>query len=149
MDGKYSGCLAQGKRFRRHFIDEILEKDRPLDLSWGEGRKEEEGRGMKKKLRTTFSGWQIFELERIFEARKYINCAERKHISSHLSVTEQQVKIWFQNRRTKWKKVEKITNEEAGRIMKKKPYGDITTTTADIQNNSVQYRKTEFNSDYV
>ena len=39
------------------------------------------------------------------------------------------------NRRTKWKKVEKITNQEAGRIMKKKPYGDITTTTADIQNN--------------
>ena len=109
-------------------IEAILEEDRPLDLSWGEGRKEEEGRGMKKKLRTTLSGWQIFELERIFEARKYINCAERKHISSHLSVSEQQVKIWFQNRRTKWKKVEKITNQEAGRIMKKKPYGHLNNS---------------------
>jgi hypothetical protein len=39
------------------------------------------------------------------------------------------------NRRTKWKKVEKITNQEAGRNMKKKPYGDITTTATDTQNN--------------
>ena len=53
------------------------------------------------------------------------------------------------NRRTKWKKVEKITNEEAGRILKKKPYEDFTTTTADIQNNSAQYSKTQSNSDYV
>jgi hypothetical protein len=129
MDGKHCGCLAQGKKFSRHLIEDILEEDRPLDLSWGEGGKEEEDRGMKKKLRTTFSGWQIFELERIFEGRKYIICAERKQISNHLSVTEQLVKIWFQNKRTKWKKVEKITNQEAGKIMKKKPYGDLLRST--------------------
>ena len=70
------------KKFSRHFIKDILEEDRPLDLSWGDGRSStEEERLAKKKLRTTFSGWQIFELERIFEARKYINCAERKHLS--------------------------------------------------------------------
>ena len=30
------------------------------------------------------------------------------------------MKIWFQNRRTKWKKVENISNAEAARIMKSK-----------------------------
>ncbi|GMT36107.1 hypothetical protein PFISCL1PPCAC_27404, partial [Pristionchus fissidentatus] len=63
--------------------------------------------GKKKKARTTFSGRQIYELERQFEQKKYLSSAERGEMARMLNVTETQVKIWFQNRRTKWKKCDK------------------------------------------
>merc|ERR1719222_329424 len=71
-------------------------------------------------MRTTFTGKQIYELEKMFETRKYLNAAERSQLSRLLAVSEQQVKIWFQNRRTKWKKQENITNEQAASILKAK-----------------------------
>ncbi|XP_027220268.2 homeobox protein ceh-9, partial [Penaeus vannamei] len=55
----------------------------------------------KKKARTTFTGRQIFELERQFEVKKYLSSSERAEMAKLLNVTETQVKIWFQNRRTK------------------------------------------------
>ncbi|KAG5670551.1 hypothetical protein PVAND_000805 [Polypedilum vanderplanki] len=67
----------------------------------------------KKKARTTFTGRQIFELEKQFEVKKYLSSSERSEMARLLNVTETQVKIWFQNRRTKWKKQENITNAEA------------------------------------
>merc|ERR1712002_68739 len=77
-----------------------------------------DGEPRRKKMRTTFTGRQIFELERMFETKKYLNSGERSHLSRLLDVSEQQVKIWFQNRRTKWKKQESITQEQAASILK-------------------------------
>ncbi|XP_030371606.1 homeotic protein labial [Scaptodrosophila lebanonensis] len=67
----------------------------------------------KKKARTTFTGRQIFELEKQFEVKKYLSSSERTEMAKLLMVTETQVKIWFQNRRTKWKKQDNVTNNEA------------------------------------
>ncbi|XP_038046847.1 motor neuron and pancreas homeobox protein 1-like [Patiria miniata] len=72
-----------------------------------------DGKEKKKKARTTFSGRQIFELEKQFEAKKYLSASERAELATLLNVTDTQVKIWFQNRRTKWKKMEGISNAEA------------------------------------
>ena len=76
----------------------------------------------KKKARTTFTGRQIFELEKQFEIKKYLSSSERSALAKLLGVTETQVKIWFQNRRTKWKKQEGISNTQAAEHR--------TTTTA-------------------
>ncbi|XP_060871274.1 homeobox protein MOX-2-like isoform X1 [Metopolophium dirhodum] len=67
----------------------------------------------RKKARTTFTGRQIFELERQFELKKYLSSSERSEMAKMLGVTETQVKIWFQNRRTKWKKHDTVTTTES------------------------------------
>ncbi|XP_041982943.1 retinal homeobox protein Rx-B-like [Aricia agestis] len=70
----------------------------------------------RKKARTTFTGRQIFELEKLFEVKKYLSSGERADMAKLLNVTETQVKIWFQNRRTKWKKKDNISNAEVAEL---------------------------------
>ena len=45
----------------------------------------------RKKVRTTFTGRQIFELEKMFENKKYLSSSERSEMARLLNVTEQQV----------------------------------------------------------
>nr|AUN27656.1 NK6 [Terebratalia transversa] len=64
---------------------------------------EKEGKN-KKHTRPTFSGHQIFALEKTFEQTKYLAGPERARLAYALGMSESQVKVWFQNRRTKWRK---------------------------------------------
>ncbi|XP_076754577.1 uncharacterized protein LOC143425560 [Xylocopa sonorina] len=63
----------------------------------------------KKRPRTAFTAAQIKSLEAEFERNKYLSVAKRLQLSKSLKLTETQIKIWFQNRRTKWKR--KYTND--------------------------------------
>ncbi|KAM8794638.1 homeobox protein Nkx-6.3 [Eudromia elegans] len=58
----------------------------------------------RKQTRPTFTGHQIFALEKTFEQSKYLAGPERARLAYSLGMTESQVKVWFQNRRTKWRK---------------------------------------------
>ncbi|NWU90255.1 TLX3 protein, partial [Upupa epops] len=58
----------------------------------------------RKKPRTSFSRMQICELEKRFHRQKYLASAERATLAKALKMTDAQVKTWFQNRRTKWRR---------------------------------------------
>ncbi|KAJ8015348.1 hypothetical protein DPEC_G00025180 [Dallia pectoralis] len=58
----------------------------------------------RKKPRTSFSRVQICELEKRFHRQKYLASAERATLAKSLKMTDAQVKTWFQNRRTKWRR---------------------------------------------
>ncbi|XP_077992781.1 homeobox protein HMX3-B-like [Glandiceps talaboti] len=58
----------------------------------------------KKRSRAAFSHAQVFELERRFNHQRYLSGPERADLATALKLTEQQVKIWFQNRRYKTKR---------------------------------------------
>lgn len=58
----------------------------------------------KKRSRTQFQHAQVFELERRFRHQRYLSGPERSALAQSLKLSENQVKIWFQNRRYKTKK---------------------------------------------
>lgn len=69
----------------------------------------------KQKQRPLFSQQQVQRLEKEFSQEKYLTEAKRAELSTDLKLTETQVKTWFQNRRTKWRK--EIKDEVASSTM--------------------------------
>ncbi|XP_069760227.1 homeobox protein DBX2-like [Narcine bancroftii] len=53
--------------------------------------------------RVVFSEEQRKALEKTFQKQKYISKTDRKKLAAHLGLKDSQVKIWFQNRRMKWR----------------------------------------------
>ncbi|XP_023655698.1 homeobox protein notochord [Paramormyrops kingsleyae] len=60
--------------------------------------------GKSKRMRTSFTNEQLSRLEKEFARQQYMVGSERFVLASSLQLTEAQVKVWFQNRRIKFRK---------------------------------------------
>ncbi|XP_013388018.1 homeobox protein CDX-1 [Lingula anatina] len=68
----------------------------------------------KDKYRVVYSDHQRLELEKEFHYSKYITIRRKSELASNLALSERQVKIWFQNRRAKERKINKKKQMELG-----------------------------------
>ena len=82
--------------------DDVIDS---LDLDSKDGDPDSHsGGGKSRRARTAFTYEQLVALENKFKQTRYLSVCERLNLALSLNLTETQVKIWFQNRRTKWKK---------------------------------------------
>ncbi|KAL3116068.1 hypothetical protein niasHT_007368 [Heterodera trifolii] len=88
-----------------------------------------------KRIRTAFSPSQLVKLEQAFNGSQYLVGSERKVLAKQLALSETQVKVWFQNRRTKSKRLDNgemmptksSAEEESERGTKRKETAQNTT----------------------
>nr|XP_045602165.1 ventral anterior homeobox 2-like [Procambarus clarkii] len=87
-----------------------------------------------KRARTTFSGDQLSALEREFRRNQYLVGRERSLLAARLGLSETQVKVWYQNRRTKHKRDREREHEAptAGLAPTLTPTTAITPTSRTI-----------------
>ncbi|ODN06655.1 Homeobox protein H2.0 [Orchesella cincta] len=101
------------------------------------------GRRKRSWSRAVFSNLQRKGLEKRFQLQKYITKPDRRQLAGSLGLTDAQVKVWFQNRRMKWRhskegKVSSGTGENGTLTPSSSP---VTSTTSSKVDGAIKDKK--------
>uniref|UniRef100_A0A915PJM7 Homeobox domain-containing protein n=1 Tax=Setaria digitata TaxID=48799 RepID=A0A915PJM7_9BILA len=101
---KRSSDFSISRLLRKHNGGSALNKRSDFTTSSRHQHDERSGGGNGRKQRTIYGISQTKILEKAFEEQQYMVGAEREMLAERLGLSEAQVRVWFQNRRSKWRK---------------------------------------------
>uniref|UniRef100_A0A182K5B6 Homeobox domain-containing protein n=1 Tax=Anopheles christyi TaxID=43041 RepID=A0A182K5B6_9DIPT len=99
-----------------------------------------------KRVRTIFTPEQLERLEAEFERQQYMVGPERLYLAHTLQLTEAQVKVWFQNRRIKWRKHHlEITQQRLALIRQRQIASGVPIPAGEVQPHHMQQQQQQQN----